>query len=111
MPRETIQSVKAAARKARQLLDKEHEAAIERLVGLHRTAEIELRKQIADKNGALEALRVELGERSRRIDELFKANNEYQQEARDARAQTVRLQAALSDASRLIAALGERAEG
>lgn len=43
-----------------------------------------------------------------RISELFRSNNEYQAEARAARAEVARLQQALSDASRVIATLGQR---
>lgn len=49
-----------------------------------------------------------LAAKDARISELFRSNNEYQGEARAARAEVVRLQQALSDASRVIATLGQR---
>lgn len=100
MARETIASAKRAGA-----------AEIDRLVASHRTVEVELRKIISDKEQALSALRGELAERTKRIDELFKSNNEFEADARMARAETVRLQGALSDAARVIHALGQRAEG
>ncbi|ETR75900.1 hypothetical protein X566_20015 [Afipia sp. P52-10] len=50
-----------------------------------------------------------LAAKDARISELFRSNNAYQEEARAARAEVQQLQRALSDASRVIATLGQRA--
>lgn len=104
MARETIASVKQQLR--------EVEEANARLI----SEKIELMRAHADalnkKDDRIgELLRGHAGvlaAKDSRISELFRSNNEYQAEARAARAEIQGLQFSLSDASRVIAALGRR---
>lgn len=68
----------------------------------------ELRKQASNQAETIASQRGEIASRDERIDTLLQANNHYQQQARDARAECARLQESLTDASRVIATLGRR---
>jgi hypothetical protein len=114
MARETIASVKRVLNAALRTQAKGHEAAIESLVKSHACAERELRQDKDRQASTIVSMRSqhasEIVTKDARIDELFKSNNDYLAEARSARAETARVQVALSDASRVIAALGQRPE-
>lgn len=93
MARETIASVKQALTGELQELRARNQRQAEQIA--------KLEAELAGRDARRDA----------RIETLLKANTDYLAAAREAKEQVLRLQGNLSDAARLIATLGARAEG
>lgn len=105
MARETIASVKQQLRE----VEEANARLISEKIELMRVHTDALNKKDDRIGELLRGHAGVLAAKDARISGLFQSNNEYQAEARAARADAARLQRALTDASRVIATLGERA--
>lgn len=110
MPRETIKSVKRKHQANLRVLNAARDAAMDRLVTVHRDAETEMRKQLASQAETIRALREDMKAESDKMSKEVGDHSLTEIALRAANDRIADLQAALTQATLVMRELGKRPE-